>query len=38
VLVAQGSGLGGWSLYVLHGCLRYVHNWSSFEEHHIAAT
>jgi arylsulfatase len=37
VLVAQGSGLGGWSLYVLQGRLHYVHNWSSFEEHHISA-
>jgi arylsulfatase len=26
VLLAQGSVLGGWSLYLFGGCLRYVHN------------
>jgi arylsulfatase len=26
VLIAQGSALGGWSLHVLDGRLRYVHN------------
>ena len=26
VLLAQGTALGGWSLHVLHGYVRYVHN------------
>ncbi len=26
VLLAQGSGLGGWSLHILDGRIRYVHN------------
>lgn len=38
VLVAQGSGLGGWALFVLDGRLNYVHNWSTYEEHRIAAS
>jgi hypothetical protein len=35
VLVAQGSGLGGWSLHVLGGRLRYVHNLYAKERHVI---
>jgi len=35
VLVAQGSGLGGWSFYVADRRLAYVHNFVSLEEHHV---
>ena len=35
VLAAQGSGLGGWALYVLHGRLRYVHNFVGVEAHRV---
>ncbi len=35
VLLAQGSGLGGWALYLLGGRLAYAHNYVSVEEHHI---
>jgi arylsulfatase len=37
VLAAQGSLLGGWSLFLLDGELRYVHNYVGLEEHRIAA-
>ena len=37
VLVAQGSGLGGWSLYMVGGLPAYVHNFVSLEEHHVGA-
>lgn len=37
VLVAQGSLLGGWSLYVKDGRLRYVHNFVGLEEHRARA-
>lgn len=37
VLVAQGSGLGGWALYLTGGRLAYVHNFVSLEEHHVEA-
>lgn len=37
VLVAQGSGLGGWSLYLLKGRLCWTHNFVSLEEHHVEA-
>ncbi len=37
VLVAQGSGLGGWAVYVLGGRPGYVHNYVSIEEQHVAA-
>jgi arylsulfatase A-like enzyme len=37
VLVAQGSLLGGWSLYVKGGLLRYVHNFGGMEEHRVDA-
>jgi arylsulfatase len=33
VLIAQGSLLGGWSLYVKDARLRYVHNYVGMEEH-----
>ena len=33
VLLALGSVLGGWSLHVLHGRLRYVHNLYGKERH-----
>lgn len=32
VLLAQGSRLGGWTFYVQHGCLHYVHNYVGLEE------
>jgi len=35
VLLAQGSGLGGWAFYVEDGAPAYVHNYVSLEEHHI---
>jgi arylsulfatase len=35
VILAQGSGLGGWSLYVTGGRLAYVHNFVALEEHRI---
>jgi arylsulfatase A-like enzyme len=35
VLVAQGSGMGGWALYMDEGRPAYVHNYVSLEEHHI---
>jgi arylsulfatase len=35
--VAQGSLLGGWSLYVRDGRLRYVHNFVGLEEHRVGA-
>jgi arylsulfatase A-like enzyme len=35
VLLAQGSGLGGWALYVRDGRPAYVHNYVGLEEHHI---
>ena len=38
VIIAQGSVLGGWSLYVKSGRLCWVHNLSGVEEHRIAAT
>jgi arylsulfatase len=37
VLIAQGSLLGGWSLYVKDGRLRYVHNFVGMEEHRVTA-
>jgi arylsulfatase len=37
VLVAQGSLLGGWSLYVQHGRLHYVHNFVGLEQHRVAS-
>ncbi|HLG92309.1 MAG TPA: sulfatase-like hydrolase/transferase, partial [Acidimicrobiales bacterium] len=37
VLIAQGSGLGGWSLFVKDGRLAYVHNYVSYELHRIGA-
>ncbi len=35
VLLAQGSRLGGWCLYVHDGRLHYVHNRSAVETHHL---
>ena len=37
VLVAQGSLLGGWCLWVQDGRLRYVHNLAGYREHRIDA-
>ncbi len=37
VLLALGSALGGWSLHLLDGRLRYVHNLYGKERHVIAA-
>lgn len=33
VILAQGSGLGGWTLYVTEGRLAYAHNFVALEEH-----
>ena len=38
VLLAVGSVLGGFSLYVLDGCLHYVHNLAGIEQHRITST
>ena len=35
VLLAQGSGLGGWALYVDDGRPAYVHNYVGLEEHRV---
>jgi arylsulfatase len=35
VLASQGSRLGGWSFYVQHGGLRYVHNFVGLEQHSV---
>ncbi|MHB8594096.1 MAG: arylsulfatase, partial [Acidimicrobiales bacterium] len=35
VLLAQGSGLGGWAFYVVDGKPAYVHNYVALEEHHV---
>ncbi|HVM41764.1 MAG TPA: arylsulfatase [Acidimicrobiia bacterium] len=37
VLIAQGSLLGGWCLYVLDNRLVYVHNLSGKEQHRVAS-
>jgi arylsulfatase A-like enzyme len=37
VLVALGSGLGGWTFYLADGRPAYAHNFVSLEEHHIEA-
>jgi arylsulfatase A-like enzyme len=37
VLLALGSALGGWSLHILDGRLRYVHNLYGKERHVVAA-
>jgi arylsulfatase A-like enzyme len=38
VLLAMGSALGGWSLHILGGTLRYVHNLYGKERHVVAAS
>ncbi len=38
VLLAQGSLLGGWSLFVLDGRLHYVHNLAGSQLHQVEAT
>jgi arylsulfatase len=37
VLLAQGSGLGGWCFYIAGGRLAYTHNVGGIEEHHVVA-
>ena len=37
VLLAQGSGLGGWALYVRDGRPAYVHNYVGLEEHEVTS-
>jgi hypothetical protein len=37
VLLAQGSRLGGFTLFVQDGRLQYVHNYVGRAEHHLAA-
>ena len=38
VLLAVGSVLGGFSFYVLDGCLHYVHNLAGIEQHRVTST
>ena len=38
VLLALGSALGGWSLHILDGQIRYVHNLYGKERHTIEST
>ena len=38
VLLALGSALGGWSLHVLDGQIRYVHNLYGKERHVVAGS
>jgi arylsulfatase len=37
VVLAQGSLLGGWTLFLTDGRLRYVHNLSGREQHRVEA-
>jgi arylsulfatase A-like enzyme len=37
VLLAQGSGLGGWALFLTEGRPAYVHNFVSLDEHAMVA-
>jgi arylsulfatase A-like enzyme len=37
VLLALGSALGGWSLHLIDGCPRYVHNLYGKERHVVAS-
>jgi arylsulfatase len=37
VLIGLGSALGGWVLYVVDGCLRYVHNLAGKERHRVVS-
>lgn len=37
VIIAQGSGLGGWALYMLNGTLRYAHNYVGLEIHAVSS-
>ncbi len=37
VLLAQGSALGGYTLFVADGRLQYAHNYVSRDEYHVAA-
>lgn len=38
ILLAQGSGLGGYALFVRGRRLHYVHNFSRLEEHRVASS
>jgi arylsulfatase len=38
ILLAQGSILGGYVLFVRHGLLHYAHNFAGLEQHRITAT
>jgi arylsulfatase A-like enzyme len=38
ILLAQGSGLGGYALFILDGRLHYVHNFCAITEHRIVST
>jgi arylsulfatase A-like enzyme len=37
VLLCQGSGVGGWSLYMLEGRLHYVHNYVRRANHRVSS-
>ena len=38
VILAQGSGLGGWSFYVTDGRLAYSHNFASLKEYWVESS
>jgi arylsulfatase len=38
MLLAQGSGLGGYALFVRDGRLHYVHNFCRIEEHRVSSS
>lgn len=35
VIIAQGANIGGWSLYVLDGKLKYCYNWGGFKHFYV---
>ena len=38
VIIAQGGRFGGWSLYVMDGVLKYVHNYLGLQSYPVVAT
>jgi len=38
ILLVQGSGLGGYALFVQHGRLHYVHNFCTLAEHRVSSS
>jgi arylsulfatase len=35
VIISQGANIGGWSLYVHEGKLKYCYNWGGFERYYV---